>query len=178
MTMRVEEIPLSGLMVLRQRIDPVLAQDFQEEWLDRLADVAERKDFGKLGISVITAINKTEHFVNRPSATGRLLKALSINRGGMLLAINLQSPEGAQTFHMDDTYTMGIVTIVHGADEGAFDYAPEAANQEEAEQNFRTIELNAGDVVIQSRPLQWHRGRNLGNSPRITAAIAAEAPSE
>jgi ribosomal protein L27 len=46
-----------------------------------------------------------------------------------------------------------------------------AIGLEEAQDSYESIEVNAGDLIIQLVGGRFHRGRNLSDDPRITAAL-------
>lgn len=170
--MVINEIEDGGLTVVRQGIDPLLTRDFQQEWDDRLAELVHVKGLDELGSHVLSVGNFAGDFKDLSSPTARLLQYLGITNPYLNVTINYQPRRAAQVFHQDDRGTQGGVLIGHAHEGGAFDYAPFARNREEAKTDYKTVELNAGDIVLQSRPFQWHRGRNLDDTPRITTAIA------
>lgn len=166
-----EEFPEIGLEVLRGRIDPVLISDYAQECETIFINSIEelRLTRGENSPGHVSALKKTspaDIWGVGYTAINNVLSDLGvINRG--IFVINLQEPRSSQRFH-SDIYKKLPVTTIHTHSEGAFDIAPGAQTAEEAERQFATIELSAGDVVLQTKPHIKHRGRNLGDLPRIT----------
>ena len=166
-----EEFPEIGLEVLRGRIDPVLINDYALEcetiFINNIEELSLTR--GENSPGCVSALKKTspaDLWGVGYTAINRVLSGLEvINRG--IFVINWQEPRSSQQFH-SDIYKRLPVTTVHAHGGGAFDIAPASQTAEEAEKNFVTIELNAGDVVLQSRAHLKHRGRNRTDFPRIT----------
>ena len=78
------------------------------------------------------------------------------------IAVNHQLPNAYQPFHSDDNR---FNLLVHLSDEGAFDFRIDESDE------YKTVELNAGGVVLQLRPSVPHRGRNIGDSTRYVAIL-------
>lgn len=180
MLMKSLEVVLDGgLVIAREGIDPALASDFQNEWIislgntSRLESITEAK---RVENTPIALDGKDERGVFLPvsvgQATKRVLHELSITEGPQLMMnINWQPAKTAQDFHKDLKLENDLAIIVHGGDNGAFDYSPDAEDKTEAEENHTTIELNAGDIVFSSHPYMFHRGRNKGDEMRVTGVI-------
>lgn len=101
------------------------------------------------------------------------------------IVINRQHPFSFQRFHPDRRKLP--FAVVHGNDGGAFDYiesdvddgeyfmADDGAGLVEYDpSDFETIELDAGDVLLQINTALVHRGRNLSSQDRITVGIYTE----
>lgn len=107
--------------------------------------------------------------VGQPATTHLLRCLLQAYPKADRFTLNYQPGYSKQEFHIDDT--IGPVLIFSGGDGGYFDYAPGASNESEAEKGFESIEVNAGDMLIKLAADLWHRGRNSGADPRITAGL-------
>lgn len=166
-----EEFPEIGLEVLRGRIDLALITDYAQEcetiFMTSLEELKVTRGVDSPGfVSALNKTSPTNAWGVGYAAVNRVLSDLEvINRDRFV--INWQDSHSSQRFHVD-LYKRLPVTTVHAHGDGAFDVALGVQTEEQAEQRFATIELNAGDVVIQSMPHIRHRGRNLGDLPRIT----------
>lgn len=167
-------VPETSIFIISGLVDPALARDFQDEWLDQLNPaqyhrvMTSPKYFMDDDHSVRSVVNRPELI-----ATHRILQQLNIvSIDDTAIGINYQSPMGKQNFHRDNPTRDDRVYVVQGADGGAFDYSPTAETEEEAERSHLSIEVNAGDVLVQSQQQLIHRGRNASHLARVTAAIA------
>lgn len=113
---------------------------------------------------------------------GQLLGAYSL--GNAKVGINRQLSYAYQEFHADGK--RNPVAVVHLSDQGAFDYTTVGVSACPAIEvggddgglpktvyvpnDFDTIEVNAGDILVQSQALV-HRGRNLGERARLNFGI-------
>lgn len=176
----VDSFPDGGLIVVRKGIDPVLAADFQQEWLGQLdLHYTDRLNGQIDGLQpvVFSESHSQDEILAKPSlrATEKVLEVLGLNNPDddmLTVTINYQPTHAAQSFHKDNKSWDDTVVIVRGGSYGAFEYAPQAQTINDAETSHRTITLDAGDVVFQSNPYLFHRGRNIGEQSRITMALA------
>lgn len=98
--------------------------------------------------------------------------------------INRQQPGAAQEWHTDTQ--AGGVWVVQASDGGAFDFVEAGVNLRPYDvpddeiggfyttydpEFVNTIEVNAGDAVVQTQPNIIHRGRNLSDQVRFNAGI-------
>lgn len=172
--LRVRPVPETSLFVISGLIEPELARDFQAEWVEQLLPAKRqrletvREIFFNEDYSVASIRDRSD-----VPATQRVLKLLGLDGfHDAAVGLNFQSPRGEQNFHHDNRTFNDTVYVVHGADGGAFDYAPDATTTREAEETCLSIEVSAGDVMLQTQQTLMHRGRNTSELPRVTAAIA------
>lgn len=170
----VRQVPETDLLIVSGLIEPELARDFQAEWIGQLFPSKRERLESTHGVffnedySQASIRDRTDL-----PATHRVLKLLGLDAfHDAAIGLNFQSPGGEQNFHRDNRTFGDIIHVVQGADGGAFDYAPGATTTREAEEACLSIEVNAGDVLLQTQQTLLHRGRNPSELPRVTAAIA------
>lgn len=170
----------SGLLIARRMFEPDVATEFQQE-LEGLLEGQEKVDYND-GVSGCQLSRRIDEFLDEP---GRYPVACSVlGRFGCTditntwVTLNFYVSGGKQIFHRDYEDIIDYPFIIHGAGEGAFDYSPTAIDKLTAEMdpNTQTVSLSAGDVMIQGRKNQFHRGRNTSKFNRITAALATYRP--
>lgn len=159
----------AGMIVWRGVFDPGLMRDFTVEAIDMLGGehvrpVSRHGGFDQWSWRADELLGE-----ERPAISG-VLKWLGQATMRHDVALNYQPPHVAQPFHKD----AGHAIILHAGGDGAFDCSPTATSPEEADadKNVVTIYLGAGDVVGHLRQEYYHRGRNLGVLPRVTAAVS------
>lgn len=175
----VEFVPDTGITIVREAIDRVTATEFQVEWLD----IFERT--GQLTNMSLPAAKGTRFFSDgfdvermieggKMPATTNVVALLKLSKSGYPynLTVNYQPAFTGQDFHKDNLVDDDMVIVVHGGDQGAFDFATVANSCEQAEDKHETVELEAGDVLFHRNPYIFHRGRNTGPLPRVTATLA------
>jgi hypothetical protein len=171
------EINEDGLIILRQGIDPVLAKDFQEEWFEYMAPGERDVLFGRTAHSpeFVSEGHRLSGFINNAKhpAIARALSILNLTDDpDWNITTNYQPAHTYQKFHKDVKVGGDMSIVIHGGDNGAFDYSPLARNEKDAEHSYSTVDLSAGDIVLQSEPYIFHRGRNDGDEPRVTAVVS------
>jgi hypothetical protein len=102
------------------------------------------------------------------------------------LQANRQGPRAYQHYHPDRAWPSAVI---HASDGGAFDLIPEGIDLAGLDyyeitsdpssprmaygpelENIETLEVNAGDILIQLKRV-IHRGRNNSDNPRINLGI-------
>lgn len=87
------------------------------------------------------------------------------------ITVNEQPPNSAQPFHKERS----VVQVVHASDDGTFDYAPFAKCADAAEKYAaKPISVQAGDVLRQLQPEEYHRGRNTSDHWRFNMVVYPE----
>ncbi len=170
MSSKIEQVE-EGLFVARALVDPEYAYKFATEhsMIPISYKCLANPDYDD--ISVISAdLTVNDILATRQPVTSDILNWLlraypHANR----FTINYQPAWAEQVFHTDDT--QGFVVVLSAGDYGSFDYSLDATSSEEAQDSYESIEANAGDLIIQLVGGRFHRGRNLGEDPRITAAL-------
>lgn len=169
----IENIEAGSLTVVRNGIEPVLAEDLAADCRDFFAKgpgehrnpkgpdspssfytqrVAGTPDFATMGYE---ALARVMEITDEPWVQN--------------FGINHQQPWAAQVFH-SDLYKRPPVKVIHASSGGAFDFVTGPMSDEEELINHETIELDAGDIVLLHRPALRHRGRNASDQPRYTVA--------
>ncbi|MDQ5972447.1 MAG: hypothetical protein QG553_606 [Patescibacteria group bacterium] len=173
----------AGILVVRQGIDPALARDLSTECQELFASEDATRIYNT---TAVDSIGTVDHF---PLSTAvldgaglmalRSVLAYSPNNkyDPSRAGINRQAPFAWQRFHPDDP----ISVIVHASDCGAFDFSLADYDRNFAYGKDRpdppdvlTLELNAGDIVVHTRPYVLHRGRNLGADTRYTLVMSGQ----
>ncbi|HLB66393.1 MAG TPA: hypothetical protein VJJ78_02245 [Candidatus Saccharimonadales bacterium] len=181
-----EYLPNADILVVRQGVDAALAGDLVNECSDLI------RRCGNHGLSSdpqsLSAVETVSYIPSTLSDYPAVNEVTRLIMGGLMpsiqLAINRQHAFAFQYFHPDGK--SNPVAVVNGSDGGAFDYVepctdprPYMGNnsydgsprQLYDPEEFHTIEVNAGDIVVQLISGIIHRGRNTSNEPRITLGI-------
>jgi hypothetical protein len=167
-------VPKTNLIIIRGCIERALAHDFQDEWIEQLG-ASQRIDIASKTGEFFDADYCVDILLEREDlpATQRIVRLLRLaNSRDAAVGLNFQPSLSHQNFHIDNPTIDNLVAVVHGADGGSFDYAPAAKTEDEAEASYMSVEVCAGDVLLQTQQKLMHRGRNTSNAPRVTAAFA------
>lgn len=168
----------AGLEIIWNALDPALAHDFGEECQALFDPAIELGVFSNTQAtespsSVLTvdcgSVSTLRNSKYRLIAIPEVLDIIGIT-AEYQFAINEQGPHAKQVFHPDIEKQPPVV-VIHPHGQGALDYVDRICHQEQAEKIHQTLELNAGDIVFQSRPYLMHRGRNTGAQKRLTAVL-------
>lgn len=173
-TIESETIP-GALTVIRSGIDRSLALDMAEECgmlLGRFIDtdgVPSTAAPDSSGL-VYTKVFRGDQAFRRMgfSAITRVAELIGGNSTDGY-AINEQAPGAQQKFH-PDIGKVSPVRIVHGSDDGRFDFTTEKPNNRDEYDYVQTVELSAGDILLLHNPAMLHRGRSASDDFRITFA--------
>lgn len=172
MTASIEQREDGGLVIVRKAFEPELMEQYASEQGNHISALILVRLMKPLDEGIITHDTSLEliRSFRKLRTTRRVLgRLLAPEDTATSFTINYQPPESEQIWHQDDTDEP--VMIVHAVGDGAFDYASTACTLEEAEQDYQTVALGAGDLLIQLQAGQFHRGRNPSEHPRITTAI-------
>lgn len=170
---RVETIPGTNIVIARGVLDRGLVRDAQAESLELLSPVQHADAKSAEGGYCETMIS-TDLLYRKPGfqAMNRVLEIVGIDEGDdAIVGVNFQGARGVQRFHPDNPTSNGGFRIVHCADGGAFDFHQTELDIADVDEGYKSVEVGAGDLVIQGSPWVLHRGRNLGDEPRVTLAI-------
>jgi hypothetical protein len=185
---RLETVPACGIVVVRDWLEPALLMDFVDE-----CRALRGRGVNYFASSVpgdpreVVTSGFFLHNVADYAATTRVVSLLYPDmRPTIKLAVNFQSPWAEQAFHRD-TRQFPVATV-HAGDCGAIDVL--TSDQDRVEVPVRqvtdceldvvdiydpdeyiSVPVNAGDVVVQTRPALLHRGRNAGPVPRETLSV-------
>lgn len=173
--MYVEEVVPGAISIVRGGIDTELAAAFGAELTSLCfpsTDIASKRH--RVPQVFETMLHAGHVLRDADSAGTHVLALLGVDDPRFDLYVNYQQGMARQDFHLDtevDDVDEDIrVLYCHGG--GYFDYSLSARNEIEAEEDFASLPVNAGDVVVQSTTQIMHRGRNNTQTPRITVAIA------
>lgn len=156
-----------GIWVWRDAVDPSLASDFGAESLELIERIRQGDP---LPVEEVYSWGTLAHTITEAEwpATSKMLRLLGRTTAGY--GVNfIHYPAGvADTFHPDG---YGIVDAVQSTSGRVLDVAPGTWTPPEAERNFVTVEVTAQDIVRQWRPRTLHRGRNIGETSCMVAAV-------
>lgn len=189
----------AGLVICRGLIDEETAYDFSaacEDWAEGIPPGAYLSTEGRSSPDVDNIeyeLNDEPRLAIIQDVAGLALEATANHMDETELTeygLTVLSYRGFafQDFHADATE--GKVLVIHGDDDGAYDFLPLDTDLSTVPQyqmthidgtpftmyvpkEFETIPVNAGDMVVKLNPLLVHRGRNLARARRLGLALAA-----
>ncbi len=173
-------------IVVREGIDPEIAVQITEDWeLYRGVYDSSRDPGSPSQVEKKLTTYRSLEPASGAAIASRLLLG-DIVDSNQRVQFNRQHPYSFQYFHTD--IRPKPIAIVHGSDNGAYDYVAIGADPGEYHdsigsmdqpwalynprpEDVRTIEVQAGDVVIQLPSRLIHRGRNLSDDVRVNMGL-------
>lgn len=172
------------ILVARQLIDPALLTDLAGEG-NKLVDAGTPYSLTS-GAESPTLVESTFRPYGLLDSHPTITKVVDFMFGSDASATRIQANRqhalASQRFHSDPR--KNPVVIVHANNRGAFDYirmgvatnpedtwGDDGTMTEHYPDEFETIRLEAGDVLVQRDPELLHRGRNLSDTDRITLGV-------
>lgn len=172
-----EEITEAGLTIIKHAFDAELMSDYAAE-CSELFDLNPEKisvftpgENSPGNVETLQLLHRSELRELGYQAITRALECL-VPHYKRSFNTNRQEPFSYQSFHRDKPKPLPLFYIYPEA-VGALDYVVGNGDisPETAELDYKSIEVEAGSVVVALDPTIMHRGRNASSTPRITTVI-------